>query len=154
MQGYVGPIETLAEKNRDFCRVVFTSGHMQLILMALKPGEDIGAEVHPAHDQFFRIEKGSGEIRMNGERSRVAAGDAIMVPAGTRHNLINTGKRRLRLYTLYAPPAHPDRLVEPTKAVADKHKAARASAVAAEQGRKDMIDEGSPVTGDVAAGGK
>ncbi len=154
MQGYVGPIKTSTEKNRDFCRVLFSGEHMQLILMALKPGEDIGAEVHPAHDQFFRIEKGRGEIRMNGERSQVAAGEGIMVPAGTLHNLINTGKRRLRLFTLYAPPAHPDGLVEPTKAVADKHKVAQASALAVEQGRKDMIDEGSPVTVAVAAGGK
>jgi mannose-6-phosphate isomerase-like protein (cupin superfamily) len=154
MQGYVGPIKALSRKNGCFRRVMFTGEHVQLVLMALKPGEDIGSEVHPGHDQFFRIEKGRGEIRMNGERSRVSAGDAIVVPAGTRHNLVNTGKRRLRLYTLYAPPEHADRLVEKTRAVAERHKAARATADAAEQGRKDMIDEGSPVTGAVAAGGK
>ena len=146
MQGYVGPIEALTEGNRDFRRVLFTGGHMQLVLMALKPGEEIGAEVHATHDQFFRIEKGHGEIRLDGVRNKIAAGDAIIVPAGVRHNLINTGKHRLRLYTLYAPPEHADGLVEATKAKADKHEAARKAAASAEQGRKDMIDEGSPVT--------
>jgi mannose-6-phosphate isomerase-like protein (cupin superfamily) len=128
MHGYVGPIEALTIGNSNFRRVLFTAGHMQLVLMALKPGEEIGSEVHATHDQFFRIEKGQGEIRLDGERTRVKAGDAIIVPAGMRHNLINTGKRRLRLYTLYAPPQHADRLVEATKAIADQHEAERSSA--------------------------
>lgn len=145
MQGYVGPIESLTEGNRDFRRVLFTGAHMQLVVMALKPGEEIGSEVHATHDQFLRIEKGHGEIRLGGERTKVEAGDAIIVPAGTRHSLINTGRRRLRLYTLYAPPEHADRLVEATKAMADKHEAARNLAATAEKGRRDMIDEGSPV---------
>lgn len=127
MHGYVGPIEALTTGNHNFRRVLFTAGHMQLVLMALKPGEEIGSEVHATHDQFFRIEKGYGEIRIDEERTRVKAGDAIIVPAGMRHNLINTGKRRLRLYTLYAPPQHADRLVEATKAIADQHEAERAS---------------------------
>lgn len=146
MQGYVGPIEHLTEANNDFRRVLFTSAHMQLVLMALKPGEEIGSEVHTTHDQFFRIEKGKGEVRIGGAKIKVSAGDAIIVPAGTRHNLTNTGKRRLRLYTLYAPPNHADRLVEPTKALADAHEKARTVASTTEQARKDMIDEGSPVT--------
>jgi mannose-6-phosphate isomerase-like protein (cupin superfamily) len=145
MQGYVGPIDALTEGNRNFRRVLFTGGHMQLVLMTLKPGEEIGSEVHATHDQFFRIQKGRGEIRIGGERSSVKSGDVIIVPAGTRHNLINTGQRRLRLYTLYAPPQHADRLVEANKANADKHEAARTLAASAEHGRKDMIDEGSPV---------
>jgi mannose-6-phosphate isomerase-like protein (cupin superfamily) len=127
MHGYVGPIEALTTGNRNFRRVLFTAGHMQLVLMALNPGEEIGSEVHATHDQFFRIERGRGEIRIDGERTAVKAGDAIVVPAGMRHNLINTGKRRLRLYTLYAPPQHADRLVEATKAIADQHEAERAS---------------------------
>lgn len=145
MLGYVGPIESLTRKNSDFRRVLFTAGHMQLVLMALKPGEEIGSEVHSTHDQFFRIEKGSGVIQIDGARIKVSAGDAIVVPAGLRHNLVNTGKRRLRLYTLYAPPNHADRLIEPTKAIAESHEQTRTSAAVTEQARKDMIDEGSPV---------
>jgi len=154
MQGYVGPIEALTEGNRDFRRVLFTGGHMQLVLMALKPGEEIGSEVHATHDQFFRIEKGHGEIRLDGERTKIKAGDAIIVPAGTRHNLINSGKRRLGLYTLSAPPEHADRLVQSTKAKADRHAAAQKVAAIAEQGRKDMIDEGSPVLAPIKGSGK
>lgn len=153
MPGYVGPIEALTEGNRDFRRVLFTAGHMQLVLMALKPGEAIGSEVHAGHDQFFRIENGLGEIQLDGKKFQVKAGDAIVVPAGTRHNLTNTGTRRLQLYTLYSPPEHADQLTQATKAVADKHEAARTLAGTTEQGRRDMIDEGSPVTLPVAAGG-
>jgi len=152
MQGYVGPIEALTEGNRDFRRVLFTGKHIQLVLMALKPGEEIGSEVHATHDQFFRIEKGQGEIRLDGTRTKIATGDAIIVPAGMRHNLINTGKRRLRLYTLYAPPEHADRLVQATKVEADQHQASKKLPGTAEQGRKDMIDEGSPVTAPVKGG--
>lgn len=154
MQGYVGPIEALTEGNRDFRRVLFTGKHMQLVLMALKPGEEIGSEVHATHDQFFRIEKGRGEVRLDGERAKIAAGDAILVPAGTQHNLINTGKRRLRLYTLYAPPEHADRLVQATKAEADRHEASQKVPGTAEQGRKDMIDEGSLVVVPVKGRGR
>lgn len=149
MQGYVGAIEDLTKANSDFRRVIFTAPHLQLVLMALKPGEEIGSEVHSTHDQFFRIEKGKGQIRIGGARIMVAAGDAIIVPAGVRHNLTNTGKRRMRLYTIYAPPNHADQLIEPTKAVAMAHEqardAARSPAAVAEQSRNDMIDEGSPV---------
>jgi mannose-6-phosphate isomerase-like protein (cupin superfamily) len=145
MHGYVGPLEALTEGNYDFRRVLFTATHLQLVLMALKPGEEIGSENHATHDQFFRIEKGRGEVTLDGHRSHVQGGDAILVPAGIRHNLVNTGKRRLRLYTLYAPPQHADRLVEPTRVEADQHEKDRKQTGAAEQGRKDMIDEGSPV---------
>jgi mannose-6-phosphate isomerase-like protein (cupin superfamily) len=149
MQGYVGPIEALTEGNRDFRRVLFTAGHMQLVLMALQPGEEIGSEIHATHDQFFRIEKGQGEIRLDGVRSRIGPGDAIIVPAGMRHNLINTGKRRLRLYTLYAPPPHADRLVEATKAEADRHEAERQAQAPANKGR-----EAEPRMGALAIGGR
>lgn len=144
--GYVEALERQTKDNRDFRRVLFTAGHLQLVLMALRAGEEIGSEVHATHDQFFRIEKGKGEIRIDGARIRVGAGDAILVPAGVRHNLTNTGKRRLRLYTLYAPPNHADHLVEQTRAIAEVHEKARTIAASAEQGRKDMIDEGGAVS--------
>jgi mannose-6-phosphate isomerase-like protein (cupin superfamily) len=134
MHGYVAPIEKLAKDNDDFRRVLFTSGKMQLVLMTLKSGEAIGTETHSTHDQFFRIEKGKGRIRIGNSKIQVSAGDAILVPAGLKHNLTNTGKTRLCLYTIYAPPNHVDHLVEPAN-----------SAAVAEEGRKEMIDEGSPV---------
>lgn len=140
MQGYVGPIETLTNTNTDFRRVLYTGPHLQLVLMALKPGEAIGAEVHATHDQFFRIEKGEGQIKIGGAKILVKAGDAMVVPAGVRHNLTNTGKKRLRLYTLYAPPNHADRLVEPTRADAVAHEETEAMSAA----RKDMTNEGGP----------
>lgn len=145
MQGFVGPIEKLTRRNRDFRRVLHTAGHLQLVLMALKPGEEIGSEVHATHDQCFRIEKGKGEMQIDGQASRVVAGDAVIVPAGTRHNLTNTGKHRLRLSTLYAPPNHADGLVEATRALAEAHERAAATRAATEQARKQMINEGSPV---------
>lgn len=145
MQGYVGPIERLTTANRDFRRVLFTAGHIQLVLMALKAGEEIGDEAHADHDQFFRIEAGKGEVRIGETRTAVGTGDAIIVPAGMSHNLVNTGRRILRLYTLYAPPNHADGLVEATRALAEGHERARTAAAGTEQARKDMIDEGSPV---------
>lgn len=145
MQGYVAPIESLTNGNSDFRRVLFTSDHLQLVLMSLKPGEKIGSEVHTTHDQFFRIEKGKGRIKIGHAKIMIGAGDAIVVPAGIRHNLTNTGKKRLRLYTLYSPPNHAARLVAPTKAIAVAHDVARSTALAMEAARKDMIDEGSPV---------
>lgn len=145
MQGYVAPLKRLTRGNDDFRHVLFSTGKMQLVLMSLKPGEAIGAEVHATHDQFLRIEKGKGRLKLGHARIVVSAGDAIMVPAGQSHNLTNTGKRRMRLYTLYAPPNHPSGLIEPTRAIAEAHEASRSAASQAEQGRKDMIDEGSPV---------
>lgn len=149
MQGYVGAIEDLTKANTDFRRVVHTATHLQLVMMALKPGEEIGGDAQSSHDRFFRIEKGKGQIRIGGARIMVSAGDAIIVPAGVRHTLTNTGKRRMRLYTIYAPPSHADHLVEPTRAIAMAHAQAREQArsptAVAEQSRKDMIDEGSPV---------
>ena len=119
MKGFVDDIEDLTENNKDFRRVLYTGKHLQLVLMSLKPGEEIGEEVHDTHDQFFRIEKGKGEVWIDGEKTKVKADFAIIVPAGARHNVINTGDKALRLYTLYGPPEHRDGIVRATKAEAD-----------------------------------
>ena len=122
MKGFVDDIEKLTEGNSDFRRVLYTGKHLQLVLMALQPGEDIGEEVHAGHDQFFRIEAGQGEVRIDGVRHAVKADDAVIVPGGALHNVINTGSEPLKLYTLYAPPEHRDGVVHPRKADAsDEH---------------------------------
>jgi mannose-6-phosphate isomerase-like protein (cupin superfamily) len=119
MKGFVGDIETLTVENSDFRRVLYTGHNLQLVLMAIQPGDEIGEEVHDDRDQFFRVEKGAGEVWIDGDRSKVEGDDAIIVPAGARHNLVNTGDEPLRLYTLYAPPEHRDRTRHVTKADAD-----------------------------------
>jgi mannose-6-phosphate isomerase-like protein (cupin superfamily) len=116
MKGFIHDIDDLTENNSDFRRVLYTGRQMQLVLMSLRPAEEIGEEVHLDRDQFFRVEKGSGEVSIDGARSRIEAGTAIVVPAGARHNIKNTGGEPLRLYTLYAPPEHADGLVQATKA--------------------------------------
>lgn len=118
MKGFVQDIESLAIQNDDFRRVLYTAKHCQLVVMALKPKEEIGAEVHKL-DQFFRVEDGSGEIILDGVRTSVRAGFAIVVPAGANHNIINTGSIPLKLYTLYAPPNHRDGVVHHTRADAE-----------------------------------
>jgi mannose-6-phosphate isomerase-like protein (cupin superfamily) len=122
MTGYVGPIEKLTEKNDYFRQVLYTGKYTQLVLMCLQPGEEIGNEVHAAVDQFFRIEEGEVKFVFNGTEEHLAkAGDAVIVPAGAYHNVINTSKdKQLKLYTLYSPPNHPDGTVHKTKAEADK----------------------------------
>jgi mannose-6-phosphate isomerase-like protein (cupin superfamily) len=122
MKGFVGDIEDQAEGNSDFRRVVYTGKNLQLVLMSLKPGEDIGEEVHKDRDQFFRIEKGKGEVLIDGKRSKIKGDDAVLVPAGARHNIVNTGEKPLRLYTLYGPPEHRDGTVHATKADAQRMK--------------------------------
>jgi mannose-6-phosphate isomerase-like protein (cupin superfamily) len=119
MKGFVEDIEALTEENTDFRRVLYTGKHLQLVLMALKPGEEIGEEVHEDHDQFFRIEAGEGEVSIDGVRTPVEADDAVIVPAGARHNVVNTGKEPLKLYTLYGPPDHREGVVHKTKAEAE-----------------------------------
>ena len=119
MKGFVDDIETLTEENTDFRRVLYTGKNLQLVLMALQPGEEIGEEVHDDRDQFFRIEKGKGEIVIDGVATNIKADIAMIVPAGSRHNVRNTGDKALRLYTLYAPPEHLDGTVHVTKAEAD-----------------------------------
>ena len=116
MKGFVDDIEKRTEENEDFRRVLYTGHHLQLVLMSLKPGEEIGEEVHEDRDQFFRIEEGEGEVVIDGVRHEVEDDDAIIVPAGARHNVICTGDSPLRLYTLYGPPEHRDGVVHPTKA--------------------------------------
>lgn len=120
MKGFVGAIENLTANNSDFRRVLYTGKFLQLVLMALRPGEDIGDEVHEDHDQFFRIETGNGEVWIDGKRSKIKSDDAIVVPAGARHNVVNTGDQPLRLYTLYGPPEHRDGTVRVTKAEAER----------------------------------
>ena len=111
MKDDVAHIEGLTEENHDFRQVLYTGQHLQLVLMALTPGQDIGSETHTTHDQFFRIEQGRGEIVIDGAAASVKGGDGITVPAGARHNLKNTGDKPLRLYTLYGPPNHVGHLV-------------------------------------------
>ncbi|MBS1984602.1 MAG: cupin domain-containing protein [Bdellovibrionales bacterium] len=118
MIGFVQNIEALALNNDDFRRVLYTAVHCQVVLMALKPGEDIGAEVHQL-DQFFRVEAGNGEAVLDGVRTAISAGFALVVPAGTHHNIINTGKAPMKLYTLYAPPNHRDGVVHHTRGDAE-----------------------------------
>ena len=119
MQGFVENIEGLTEDNKDFRQVLYTGANLQLVLMAIKPKRDIGSEIHATHDQFFRIEKGRGEIVIDGTTTPVKSGDGIIVPAGARHNLKNTGEKPLRLYTLYGPPNHVDQLVQARKSDAE-----------------------------------
>ncbi len=121
MTGYVGPIEELTVENDYFRQVLFTGKHMQLVLMCLQGGEEIGNEVHSNVDQFFRIEEGEAKFVFNNEEEHVVGdGDAVIVPAGTWHNVINTSTtEKLKLYTVYTPPNHPDGTVHKTKAEAD-----------------------------------
>ena len=124
MAGYVGNIEEITEKNEYFRQVIFTASHSQLVVMLLKPGEDIGEEVHPNVDQFFRIEEGEGKVVIDGEEFAVFEGSAVVVPAGARHNVINTSQTEaLKLYTIYSPPNHPDGTVHKTKAEAEAYEA-------------------------------
>lgn len=116
---YVGNIEKLTEENTNFRHVLFTSKNQQMVVMTLQPNEDIGEEVHPAVDQFLRIESGQGKVIMHGEETVIAAGSAIIVPAGTKHNVINTSQTQpMKLYTVYSPPNHPDGKIHTTKAEA------------------------------------
>lgn len=114
MKGFVQDIEALATENVEFRRVLYTARNCQLVIMALKPKEEIGAEVHKL-DQFFRVEAGTGEAVLDGVRTPIQAGFAVLVPAGANHNIINTGSVPLQLYTLYAPPNHRDGVVHHTR---------------------------------------
>jgi mannose-6-phosphate isomerase-like protein (cupin superfamily) len=116
--GYIQDIESIAISNKDFRKVLYTALHCQLVVMALNPNEEIGMEVHKL-DQFFRVEEGSGEAVLDGAHTAIRAGFAVIVPAGTNHNIINTGNVPLKLYTLYAPPNHRDAVVHSTRADAE-----------------------------------
>ncbi len=119
MQWFIDDLEKRTEENSDFRHVVFTAPHMQLVLMSLDPGEEIGEETHEDTDQFFRVEKGKGEMVLDGRVSFIEEDSGVVVPAGTRHNVRNTGHEPMRLYTIYAPPQHPDGTVQHTRAEAD-----------------------------------
>ncbi|MBS88195.1 cupin [Sphingobium sp. GW456-12-10-14-TSB1] len=119
MKGFIGDIESLTEENRNFRRVLYTGRNLQLVLMALKPGEEIGLEVHDDRDQFFRVENGKGEVLIDGVSTPIKGDDGIIVPAGAQHNIINTGDELLQLYTIYGPPEHIDGTVHPTKVDAE-----------------------------------
>lgn len=118
MKGFVKDIEDIAIRNNAFRQVLYTAKNCQLVVMALKPTEEIGAEVHKL-DQFFRVEEGTGEAVLDGVCTAISAGFAVLVPAGTKHNIINTGSVSMKLYTLYAPPNHRDGVVHPTREEAE-----------------------------------
>ena len=121
--GYIDNIEEKTQQNKHFRQVLFTSQHVQLVVMNLKPNEEIGFEVHEITDQFLRIESGEGKVIMNGEEKNFKVGDALIVPAGTNHNIINTSTtEELKLYTIYAPPHHKDGTIHKTKADAESDK--------------------------------
>jgi len=128
MLGWVGDVEQATLQNTDFRRVLFTGGHTQLTVMRLAPGEEIGLEMHPHLDQFLRLEQGSARVTLGRSKESVDdethdVGDdwAVIVPAGTWHNVVNTGDTDVKLCSLYSPPEHPDGTVHPTKADADEH---------------------------------
>ena len=117
MKGFKSNIEKDTLGNSNFRRVLYTGKHSQLVLMNLKPGEEIGEEVHKTIDQFFRFEKGEGIVSIDGTKHKIADGDAVIVPAGARHNVMNTSKTtELKLYTIYSPPEHQDGTIRKTKA--------------------------------------
>jgi mannose-6-phosphate isomerase-like protein (cupin superfamily) len=122
MAGYRVDIEDRTLKNEYFREVLFTAPHSQLVVMTLKPGEEIGLERHDDRDQFIRVESGTGEAVLDGQKHPLSDGVAIVIPAGTQHNVTNTSRSEpLRLYTLYSPPEHPDGTVHKTKAEADEY---------------------------------
>ncbi len=118
MKGYVVNIEEKTQQNEYFREVLFTGPNCQLVVMALQKGEDIGMEVHPEHDQFIRFEKGEGKVILDGEEYDVRDGSAVVIPAGTEHNVINTSQEVMKLYTIYSPPEHKDGTIHKTKAEA------------------------------------
>src|ERR671928_1603524 len=121
MQAYYADALRLAQTNENFRQVLYTTARSQLVLMTLRPGEEIGEEVHEGTDQVLAFVAGTGEAVIEGERQPVRAGSVVVVPAGTRHNFINTGGTSLRLVTVYTPPEHPDGTVNRTKAEAEEY---------------------------------
>jgi len=120
MKGFKGDIEKLTLENMNFRKVLYTGKHLQLVLMSLKVGEEIGLEVHLNTDQFFRFESGNGKCIIDANEYNVKEGDAIVVPAGAKHNIVNTGKGALSMYTLYGPPNHQDGTIRATKELAER----------------------------------
>jgi len=124
MKGFSTDIEEATLENSNFRKVLYTSKHSQLVLMSLKPGEDIGMEVHEENDQFFRFEKGQGKCIIDGNEYNVGDGVAVVVPSGAQHNIINTSKTDyLKLYTIYSPPHHKNGIIRTTKEEAEANEA-------------------------------
>jgi len=122
MAGYTTNIERDTLENENFRKVLYTAPNLQLVLMTLKPGEEIGMETHEHGDQFFRVEGGEGEAILDGETHKLGDGDIVVIPAGVEHNIVNTsGNEALRVYTIYTPPEHPDGTIHKTKAEADEY---------------------------------
>ncbi|MDE2399997.1 MAG: cupin domain-containing protein [Patescibacteria group bacterium] len=122
-KGYKENIEDLAIENTYFRKVLYTGGHMQLVLMSLRPLEEIGLETHHRNDQFFRFEKGQGKVMINETEYSISAGDVVIIPAGSKHNIINTSDNEdLKLYTIYSPAHHKDGIVRETKKDAESIK--------------------------------
>ena len=115
-KGYILDIEKETVDNEDYRRVLYTAKHSQLVLMSINPGEEIGEETHNGIDQFIRVEQGAGKVVLDGVEHDLPADFAVVIPAGTRHNVVNMGTDVLKLYTLYSPPEHKDGIVEETKA--------------------------------------
>jgi mannose-6-phosphate isomerase-like protein (cupin superfamily) len=121
--GFVEDIEEMTNSNEDFRRVLYTGKHSQLVLMKLKPGEEIGEEVHEGTDQFFRVDSGMGMVIIDGKKYSINDGAGIVVPAGAKHNVVNVSKDKdLKLYTIYSPPEHQDQIVRQTKEEAEQKK--------------------------------
>ena len=123
MQGYTANIEDVSKANNNFRQVLYTGAHLQLVVMSLQPGEEIGIETHPSTDQFFRVEEGTLKFVVNGEETMVEEDGIFVVPGGSEHNVINVGREVAKMYTIYAPPNHPDGTIHATKAdaVAAEH---------------------------------
>ena len=120
MKGFKGNIEKKTLENENFRKVLYSGEHLQLVLMSLKPGEEIGEEIHENNDQFFRFESGAGKCTIDENNYHVTEGDAIVVPAGAKHNVINTGAEPFKMYTIYEPPNHQDGIIRATKEEADR----------------------------------
>lgn len=126
MAGFVIDIEQKTLENENFREVLFTAPHSQLVVMTLQPGEEIGLETHDDIDQFIRVEAGTGKAILNGEEKALADGTAVVIPAGTEHNVVNISQTEpLKLYTIYSPPEHPDGTLNKTKAEADVYEKER-----------------------------
>jgi mannose-6-phosphate isomerase-like protein (cupin superfamily) len=123
-KGYVKDIQKQTLDNNNFRKVLYTGEHLQLVAMALKAGEEIGEEVHEDRDQFFRFEEGQGVVMIDGKRNKVEDEFGVIVPAGAKHNVINTGDGPLKFYTIYGPPEHKDKTIHKTKAAAEKNEEA------------------------------
>jgi mannose-6-phosphate isomerase-like protein (cupin superfamily) len=119
-KGFVKDVQKATLDNNNFRKVLYTGEHAQLVVMALKPGEEIGEEVHEDRDQFFRFEQGSGEVHIDGHKNKVEDDFGVIVPAGAKHNVVNTGDEPLKFYTIYGPPEHKDGTIHKTKAQAEK----------------------------------